>query len=1221
MPASLPYINVQQTFRRLLKWLGLLALGCYVLVAIAFIGMRYWLLPNIDHWREPLQRELSAMLSMQLQLGEVTAEWGGRHPRIVLRDASLYDADGQLLLAIPSLDAVVAWPSLIVGKPRFLGLRADGVALSVQRDRDDRLSVLGRHVTNGNNKVEASGNEPSDVDLLQWLARQDNVQFSNASIHWLDASRGAVPLELRNVFLVFGRDGNQHVFSMQARPPPSLGESFALQGELRVRLEEGPLKLDGLSGRFHVNVEGMQPANWSPWFDVYTLLEAGEVSWLGWQDVVDGQLGRHVSKVTIEQGVWRPQQGLGVQAASASLYIAGPWSALHALWSAPDARGQLSRAVETSKPSQAVRVALRMRGLGIEAPEDFDAPLVFNDLALSAELARDTVAGLQVQADRLQLRNPDMDLDLAGSWQAGSGDAGRVDVQGRFLRAELAAIVRYLPYWVDEDARHWMQRGLLAGRLTDAALRLKGDLSHFPFGDQPESGDFYVGGTVQGAIIDYAPADAVGPPGWPRLEELNGHAQLHRVDLKISADSMQMRPGGQRIGLEKVQAHIPNIEQNSVLEIRGTGQADATAFLSLIRTSPLSQLLDGLFEDARARGHWKVPIALTIPLYDTDATQVQGEVVFKNGSLQFSDGIPPLSSLNGSLQFTDEAMSVAGLKAQLLGGPVVVTGGVGKGQQGLDFNGRMSAEALTSFLQDEFSKSLQGSTPYLLKVQRDETGSYGVRVEASMEGIVIDLPAPMAKRAGEKLPLHAQWKPAKGRADAVFDLHLGKHFKAQFLLRDKRDSNTGFHAGAINLRGKAKPPDHGLAIDVQAPNMDIDAWRDLFDRLETLATTTGHAAVLPPLRDLRLQADTARVFGMNLDRLTFTARRPEGERWRVDISSTQTAGTLFWREAQGRIQGEVEAQFERLALGVTGEGKADGQQAAGNGSDKAAPAHLDEKIDFPAIRLKVGRLRLYGREVGALSLVGVNESRGRLWKLEQLELASPHASLKGSGVWRLDGPQRGLTIQAVALFDDLGAYLEQAGFKDLMRDGHGQVQGSVEWRDIPWRFDRAALYGDVNVELFKGRFLSVGSRSARLLEMLSLQSVKRLATLDWNPTSFMQQGFPFDELRGNLKLHAGVLHSENYRVVGPVGTIMIAGDVDLPKEKLDLQAVVVPNLDVSGAAIAAGIAVNPIVGIGAFLTQWLLKNPLGKAMSVEYRVKGDFDEPQVKEINTPSGKH
>jgi hypothetical protein len=96
----------------------------------------------------------------------------------------------------------------------------------------------------------------------------------------------------------------------------------------------------------------------------------------------------------------------------------------------------------------------------------------------------------------------------------------------------------------------------------------------------------------------------------------------------------------------------------------------------------------------------------------------------------------------------------------------------------------------------------------------------------------------------------------------------------------------------------------------------------------------------------------------------------------------------------------------------------------------------------------------------------------------------------------------------------------------------------------------------------------------------------------------------------------GVMSTDNYRVTGPAGTIVIGGNTDLDTEKLDLRAVVVPNLDVSGAAIAAGIAVNPIIGIGAFLTQWLLRAPLSKAMTVQYRVTGDWNSPRIEEISS-----
>lgn len=1200
---------MQKTLHRLSIWLGFLALGCYLLLVLAVLGLRYWVLPNIDRWREPLQRELSAVLEIPVQLGPLTADWSGRHLRVTVRDASLRDEAGRRLLEIPSLDAVLGWQSLFAGSPRFLGLRADGVELTLRRDAQGRVRVLGRDLE-GADKAESG--DASEAPLLNWLSQQGTVQFTNARIRWIDRMRKAPPLELDSVSLTLGVAGDEHVFALHARPPQALGKAFALHGRLRLPAGlAGPLSLEQVTGLFHVNVDDMHPAGWSPWLDIHSELEQGEVDWNGWQEIVAGVPGRHVSQVSVLDGVWRSKE-VEVRAASAQLYLSGPLSALQDLWliDAP-------MAAERGDSAGVARVVVRTHGLVVKVPEAFDSPLAWDDIALSLGAQRTPSAGVKLALDRAQFRNADMDLDLQGSWQQLGGEAGVADIQGRFHRAELAAIARYLPRLVDEDAREWMRHGVLAGRLLDAPLRLKGDLMHFPFGEQPASGDFEVAGAVHGAVIDYASEAVVGKPGWPRLERLEGHARLHRVELTVTADSMQMRPGGHTIGLQNVRARIPNIEQDAVLHVTGKGQAQATAFLSLFRETPLGRLLDGMFEEARGQGRWEVPISLTIPLFDTAASRVSGSVVFDNAGLQLAPAYPPLDELRGSVAFTEERLTAHDLKGRALGGPVSISGGVGKGQKGMLFEGSLKAEALDGYLDGKLGGMAAGGTPYRLALQRSG-GGYGMQLDASLEGFELGLPAPISKPAAARRPLRVRWTPATGKGAAVLDIALGDGLSAQFLRRNAGKGGPFFQSGAINLRGKARPDSSGLAVDIQAQRIDIDAWRELAARFEGNGKGK-QAAVFPPLRELRLQADEAHVLGMDLERLTFTARQPEGGRWRLDVSSTQTAGTLFWQEKQGRIQGDVEAHFERLAVGRPLDAK--GGPAGSAPTENAAQAmDVDDDIEIPAVRLKVDRLRLYGRDVGALSVVGVNEARGSSWKLETLELSGPHGVLKGSGVWRLRGPQRGLRIQANAMFEDLGAYLEQAGFKDLMQGGHGEITGYVEWRGIPWRFERSALYGDLNVDLAKGRLITLGSRSARLLELLSLQSVGRLANLDWNPAGLMRQGFPFDTLQGHVRMNAGVLHSENYRVAGPVGTIVIAGDVDLPKENMDLYAIVAPNLDVSGAAIAAGIALNPIVGLGAFLTQWLLKDPLGKAMAVEYRIRGNLDDPQVSAVDTSTKK-
>src|SRR5690606_27810812 len=112
--------------------------------------------------------------------------------------------------------------------------------------------------------------------------------------------------------------------------------------------------------------------------------------------------------------------------------------------------------------------------------------------------------------------------------------------------------------------------------------------------------------------------------------------------------------------------------------------------------------------------------------------------------------------------------------------------------------------------------------------------------------------------------------------------------------------------------------------------------------------------------------------------------------------------------------------------------------------------------------------------------------------------------------------------------------------------------------------------------------------------------------------SLVKEGFPLDPVAGTLHIHEGVMTTHDYQVTSPPATISIGGDVDLTSETIDLQAMVAPKLDVSGATVAAGI-INPIVGLGAFVTQWLLSKPLSRAMTIHDDVTGDLSSPQLHE--------
>lgn len=1183
-----------------------IALIAYFAVAALVLGLRYVVLPNADHWRPEISARLSAAVGMPIQLGEVSAEWRGLNPSVRVRNLDVLDANGNSLLHVPSVEARLGWRSVLAGGLQFVSLDVHGLKLRVLRDRDHRLHVLGQTL----DLADASSSGPDfgpGHPLFSWLMQQRQMVLRDAALEWVDESRQAPPLRLEDLELVFMGGSDTPRLSLRAAPPEGLGRSFEAIAQLDLRSSSG------WDGRIYTHIDAMVPGAWRPWLDVPAGLESGNVSAQWWLDLHDGEPGRFVAQSEMRDVRWVLDSDAALVAQTARIEMAGVARDYKLI-----AAAQESAAAVQAAP---VAIALQAQGLELRADELFEAPLRFDTIDTVVGIGRAADGALEARLGRLHLVNPDMDVQLQGGWrQGGSGQAGLADITGRFKRASIAAIDDYLPTTVNLDARQWLAKGLVEGVITDAAVVLKGDLEEFPFGADSSKGDFLVAGRYSGAVIDYLPAED-GRLGWPRLTDMDGKVSLHRVDLRLIADEARVWPlQDTPIVLRNVLARIPNIEEGSVLTIQGETQAPATAYLALTHVSPLGRLLDGQLDEATGAGDWRVPLWLRIPLLNSDDTTVQGSIVFDDAAFRLMPEMPEMDRIKGQLDFSEKGLSAQQLSLRVLGGQAQIAGAAGGGGKGLELRGQIESDALARYVGLQGMRRLRGRIPYRLVWRQSSQNGSEFIFDSNLVGLQADLPEPWSKDASQARPLTARWARSGRQGEMALNVNLDDKAKVVLLRRTGVAKGPFFQRGVVAVGQAPTLPDSGLRVDVRQPYVDMDTWRALTETfsqpLEGVKPAAGRP-VLPMLRQLDVHAGTLRFLGLSLEAAAFSAQRATPTRWSIDLDSRQTTGTVLWDLGESKGKGSLQGHFKRLALGSADEGEVNPDESVGEENAMADDA-LD---DIPSVKLDVETLVLFGRHVGSASVEGANQDGGSSWRLDKLHLASPSAELNGSGLWRLRGPRRGLTLDAKATISDLGAYMAQLGLGGLVTKGKGTVAGRFEWRNLPWRLKLVDLNGDIDVKLQDGRFSSMKSRTARVLELLSLQSLRRLVTLDINPASAFRDGFPFDSLSGTMHIADGHMSMNNYRVSGPVGTINLGGDVDLEKETLKLQALVLPNLDMSGATLAAGIAINPIVGLGAFLTQWLLRDPLSKAMSVRYKVDGNWDDPKLtEEATAPDNK-
>ena len=151
----------------------------------------------------------------------------------------------------------------------------------------------------------------------------------------------------------------------------------------------------------------------------------------------------------------------------------------------------------------------------------------------------------------------------------------------------------------------------------------------------------------------------------------------------------------------------------------------------------------------------------------------------------------------------------------------------------------------------------------------------------------------------------------------------------------------------------------------------------------------------------------------------------------------------------------------------------------------------------------------------------------------------------------------------------------------------------------------------MNLSLDAGQFLKVDAGAARLLGVLSLQSLPRRLALDFRDV--FQEGFAFDNIGGDFRLAAGVVHTNNLRMRGVQAAVLMEGKADIGTETQDLRVIVVPEIN-AGTASLAYAAINPAVGLGTFLAQVFLRRPLTAAGTREFHVSGPWDDPKVEKV-------
>lgn len=850
-------------------------------------------------------------------------------------------------------------------------------------------------------------------------------------------------------------------------------------------------------------------------------------------------------------------------------------------------------------------------------------PLDQLDLRSHWEIQHNDV--LQFHVDTMQFDQQDMTGSLSGThvFPLTGKSSGAIDMQAHLTRFDLNKLARYLPLQTAKPASDWISGALLQGRASDVDIVVKGELADFPF-RHPKAGDnsaFRLSGKFDGLQINYSPAHVAADgksPLWPVLEDVKGTVSIDRTRLDIHAESGKTHG----VTVTDVRASIADVLKiDSLLEIDGTATGAMQNFLGYVKDSPVAHWIGNFTEESKATGDTRLQLKLQLPLRNIVEAKADGSLQFMNNDIALVAGLPTVYRTSGKLEFNERGFNLNGIKGMFLNEPVTVTGGTQRdGNTLVRAEGTLTADGLRQaypepVLQRLF-RQVNGSARF--------TATVGVRqhlpeiiVESGMLGLALDLPAPLKKAANESWPLKFEVvgmpsdDPLLQRDE--LRLSLGSSMMARYRRQRIVGQQSGWQVlnGGIGFGQAAPLPDSGLAVYASSQRMDVDQWITFRSALTKAADTSTGAvgnsmsAYLEP--DVIAGRTTELlIMGKKLDNVVLGASH-QNKTWQVNIASDQASGYATWDESgSARGMGRVTARLAMLNI----------PKGAGADVSEVLENSGAEAVRIPALDIVADDFQLFGKQLGRLELNASNVRAviGSEWRINKLTLINPDAELRAAGNWMAFGKDNTSNLTYALDVNDAGKLLERFGFVGVVRGGKGKLDGDVSWKDLPFSLDVPTLSGQVHMDMHAGQFLKVDPGAAKLLGVLNLQALPRRLALDFRDV--FSQGFAFDNIVGTASIAQGIASTDNLKMTGVAASVLMNGSANIARETQNLHLVVIPEVNLGTASLVA-LAINPVVGVGSFLAQLFLRNPLMKTLTFEYNVTGSWNDPVVVKQERP----
>ncbi len=778
------------------------------------------------------------------------------------------------------------------------------------------------------------------------------------------------------------------------------------------------------------------------------------------------------------------------------------------------------------------------------------------------------------------------------TFSAWANTQGDVDAQLMVQVGTMQTLKQYLPYSLLSERLHvWLDQALVSGENIQANVRLKGALNDFPF--QDGSGIFSIQATVDKAAIQF-------DPDWPMLENITGQLEFTPYRLTITSPQVQV---DNNLYAQDVEVVIDSLDQKDIaLVFQGRVHSYLKQGVQYLSRTPLAQWLnlEAFINGTKFDGAIDVVLnRVWIPVagYLDREEKVSGHVQFLQASMAMFDTVE-LDNIQGRLKFNEKGVSANRLSAHMFSHKALFSvetfsnpelikiKGEGKFlpesnalfDSALPWQAHLDIPLYTS----EHGVNIEVKVPFnqansLLPAPldtatlQDKSLSVRINLDTKNNAVLVHSVLP------EIFAMKGRWQSVKsGYQVSQLEWLLGREIETGFVKNKQKNSYVRGYLTEVDVDdwGRYLPK---LALDKfwQQGRSDLN-WEPSWIVVDAL---TFREHLYPNVR------------------LEWLARNVKTV---LQIKSSDVLANIVIKAHE-----PVELNVERLRLHTL-----DSSKEEVPSTQSSCQSGEPSSVVWPEILFNGQRIEISGYLVDSLQF-HLMDSASHL-TISDLNGAFGKGAGTLTGQYFFDKTSSKSHLSLLLRSKKVTELLRFMQLKQGFTGKKAKVETTLFWPGALECFSSKSVTGQLNFELEEGTIEDIEPGFARLIGLLSVESLARRLKLDLKDVT--NKGMVYDQIKGQAQLESGALHLDSFGLKAPSASVALFGKVDLLKETFNLKAYVTPTIGAAIPTIAAlaGYA-NPLAALAVYSVMKVLPGVNENLVTFRYDVTGPWEAPKVVE--------